>query len=125
MKSRRKYPRNTTQQDVDLYLYDTSNNCQLTGRVSASISDLSSQGAGLKFSQALINGQHLCYAALESDTIFVTIVFQPTDDDSKNMTILLARPVWFDRDMEDSTMPFRMGVQFVDQNPPAALSVFI
>ena len=28
----------------------------------------------------------------------------------KKMMTLLARPVWFDRDMEDSTMPFRMGI---------------
>jgi hypothetical protein len=115
MQSRRKHPRIPTQQDVDLYLYDRSNDCQLTGRVAALLVDQSQQGAGLRFSQVLTDGTHLFYAALDSDTLFIAIVCRPTDDDPEKMTTLLARPVWFDRDMEDNTMPFRMGVQFVDQ----------
>lgn len=114
MKSGRKHSRTSAQQVVDLYLYDRSNDSQLTGPVAASLLDLSSQGAGLKFPQVLIDGNHLFYAALDSDTIFLTLVFRPSDDDPEKMTTLLARPVWFDRDMEDSAMPFRMGVQFID-----------
>jgi len=114
MKNKREHQRIATDQNVDLYLYDRSNDCQLPGRVTALLLDQSSQGIGLKFSQVLINGNHLFYAALHSDTIFLSLVFRPKDDDPEKMTTLLARPVWFDRDMEDSTMPFRMGVQFVD-----------
>lgn len=125
MKSRRLHSRISTSQDVDLYLYDRSNNSQLTGRVAAKLLDLSKQGAGLRFSQVLIDGNHLCYAALDSDTIFITIVFRPTGDDPEKITTLLARPVWFDRDMEDSVIPFRMGVQFVAQAPPSVLSRFV
>lgn len=125
MKSRRLHSRISTSQDVDLYLYDRSNDSQLSGRVAAMLLDLSKQGAGLKFSQVLIDGNHLCYAALDSDTIFITIVFRSTDDDPEKITTLLARPVWFDRDMGDSVMPFRMGVQFVDQAPPSVLSRFV
>lgn len=125
MKSRRKYPRTSTQQDVDLYLYNKSNDSQLTGRVTALLLDLSKQGARLEFCQVLIDGRHLFYAALDSDTICIAIVFPPTDDDPEKITTLLARPVWFDRDMEDSAMPFKMGVQFVQQAPPSILSHFI
>jgi len=125
MKSRRKNPRISTQQDVDLYLYDRSNDSQLTGPVTALLLDLSKQGAGLKFPQVFIDGKHLCYAALDSDTVFIAIVFPPTDDDPEKTTTLLARPVWFDRDMEDSAMPFRMGVHFVNQTPPSVLRHFI
>ena len=73
----------------------------------------------------LIGDRHLFYAALDSDTICIAIVFPPTDDDPEKITTLLARPVWFDRDMEDSAMPFKMGVQFVKQAPPSILSHFI
>lgn len=125
MKSRRKYPRTSTQQDVDLYLYNKSNDSQLTGRVTALLLDLSKQGARLEFCQVLIDGRHLFYAALDSDTICIAIVFPPTDDDPEKITTLLARPVWFDRDMEDSAMPFKMGVQFDKQAPPSILSHFI
>ncbi|MCX5871112.1 MAG: PilZ domain-containing protein [Deltaproteobacteria bacterium] len=125
MKSRRKHPRTSTQQDVDLYLYDRNNDSQLTGRVTALLLDLSKQGARLEFSQVLIDGKHLFYATLDSDAIFIAIVFPPTDDDPEKITTLLARPVWFDRNMEDSAMPFKMGVQFVNQAPPSILSHFI
>lgn len=118
MISRRNYSRISTQHHVDLYLYDRSNDCQLTGRVTALLLDQSKLGAGLKFPQVYIDGNHLFYSALDSDTIFITIVFQPTDDDPEKMTTLLARPVWFNRDMEDSDMPFRMGIQFVADTTP-------
>ena len=125
MKNKRNHPRTPTQQDVDLYLYNKSNDSQLTGRVTALLSDLSKQGARLEFCQVLIDGRHLFYAALDSDTLCIAIVFPPTDNDPEKMTTLLARPVWFDRDMEDSAMPFKMGVQFDKQAPSSILSHFI
>lgn len=125
MKSRRTHERFSTQQDVDLYLYNKSNDSQLTDRVTALLLDVSRQGAGLRFSQVLIDGKHLFYAALDSDTTFLIIVFRSTDNDPEKMTHLVARPIWFDRDMEDSTMPFRMGVQFIDPAPPSVLSRLI
>ncbi|MBU0663341.1 MAG: hypothetical protein KJ990_02235 [Proteobacteria bacterium] len=124
MKNRRKHPRLSTPQDVELFLYNRDNDSPLTGRVAAWLSDLSKDGAGLKFSKALIDGQHLFYAALDSDTIFIVIVFRPTDDDTENITTLLARPIWFDRDMEDSVRPFRMGVHLVDHAPSSVLNRF-
>lgn len=125
MKHRRNHPRTSTQQDVDLYLYNKSTDSQLTGGVTALLLDLSKQGARLEFSQVLIGDRHLFYAALDSDTICIAIVFPPTDDDPEKMTTLLARPVWFDRNMEDSAMPFKMGIKFVNQAPPSILSYFI
>ncbi|MDD3814768.1 MAG: hypothetical protein PHZ02_08985 [Desulfocapsaceae bacterium] len=125
MKSRRTHQRISNQQDVDVYLYNKSNDSQLTDRVTALLLDMSRQGAGLKFSQVLIDGKHLFYAALDSDTIFLIIVFRSTDNDPEEMTPLVARPIWFDRDMEDSTMPFRMGVQFIAPATPSVLSRLI
>jgi hypothetical protein len=122
MKNRRQYPRISTSQEVDLYLYSRNNDSLPTGRVAAMLLDLSKQGAGLKFSQVFIDGRHLCYTALDSETVFIAIVFRPTDDDPEKIITRLARPVWFDRDMEDSAMPFRMGVQFVDLTPPVVPS---
>lgn len=124
MKSRRKRHRVATQQDVDLYLHDKSSNSPLTARVTALLLDLTKQGARLEFSQVLIDGRHLFYAALNSETTFIAIAFPPTDDDPEQTTTLLALPVWFDRDMEDSAMPFKMGIQFVNQAPPSVLSHF-
>lgn len=125
MKNRRKHPRSSTQQDVELYLYNRNNDSQLTGQVTALLSNISKDGAGLKFSKALIDGQHLFYAALDSDTIFLVIVFRPTDDDPEKSTTLLAHPIWFDRDMEDSALPFRMGVHLVDHAPSSVLNRFV
>ncbi len=114
MESRRKNRRSSHQQDVDLFLYDKSNKAQLTAGVPALLVNLSKQGAGLKCSQVLIDGNHLFYAALDSDTIFLNIVFRPKEDTDEEIMTLLARPVWLNRDMEDSNMPFSMGVQFVN-----------
>jgi hypothetical protein len=124
MKNGRNRPRISTQQDIDLYLYNKRNNSQLSGTVTAALIDLSKQGARLEFSQVIIDGKHLFYTALSSDTILIALVFPPTDDDPDTITTLLARPVWFDRDMEDHVMPFKMGVQFVNQAPPSVLKSF-
>ncbi|MFH2124463.1 MAG: hypothetical protein ABIJ50_13400 [Pseudomonadota bacterium] len=125
MKSKRKHPRISIPQDVDLYLYNSSDDSRLTGRVPALLVDLTKQGAGLRFPQVLIDGRHIFYAALASDTVFIALVLRSPADDPEKLTTLLARPVWFDRNMEDSVTPFRMGVQFVDQAPPAVLSFFV
>ncbi len=114
MESRRKNRRSSHQQDVVLFLYDKSNKSQLTVGVPALLLNLSKHGAGLKCSQVLIDGNHLFYAALDSDTIFLNIVFRPLADTDEEIMTLLARPVWLNRDMEDRDMPFSMGVQFVD-----------
>lgn len=114
MESRRKNRRSAHQQDVDLFLYDKSNKSQLTVGVPALLLNLSKHGAGLKCSQVLIDGNHLFYAALDSETIFLNIVFRPLADTDEETMTLLARPVWLNRDMEDRDMPFSMGVQFVD-----------
>jgi len=124
MLNRRKYPRILTEQEVALQLHDVSTNARLTGRASALLLDLSRQGAGLKLSQVLIDGRHLFYAALDSETILIEIVFRATDD-AEEMPPIPARPVWLNRDMEDSTMPFRMGVQFIDEIPSAVFSRLI
>jgi len=125
MNNRRKYPRIQIEQDVDLRLHDLSGESRLTGRASARLVDLSRQGAGLKFSQVLIDGRHLFYTALDSATMVIEIAFRPTNDAPEEMPPLLAHPVWLDRDMEDSATPFRMGVQFIDEIPSAVFSRLI
>jgi hypothetical protein len=125
MNNRREHPRISTRQDVELYLYDKSTDTQLTERVPARLSDLSKKGAGLKFTQVLIDGRHLFYTALDSETIFIGIIFRPMDDASEETPPLLARPVWLNRDMEDNIMPFRMGVQFIDEIQSAVFSRLI
>lgn len=110
------------EQEIDLRLHDVSGNARLTGRVPALILDLSRQGAGLKFSQILVDGRHLFYTALDSETIFLEIVLRSPDDTPEKTRPLLARPIWLNRDMEDSAMPFRMGIQFIDELPSAVFS---
>jgi len=122
MLNRRKYPRILVEQEIDLRLHDVSVNARLTGRVSALLIDLSRQGAGLKFSQILVDGRHLFYTALDSETIFLEIVLRSPDDTPEKTRPLLARPIWLNRDMEDSAMPFRMGIQFIDELPSAVFN---
>jgi len=124
MNNRKKYPRILTEQEVDLRLHDLSGESRLTGQTPARLVDLSRQGAGLKLSHVLIDGRHLFYTALDSETMVIEIAFRPTDDAPEEMPPLLARPVWLNRDMEDSATPFRMGVQFVDLIPQAVFSLF-
>ena len=114
MTNKRKHQRIAIDQNIDLFLYDRNKDSPLTGQVTASLLNLSKQGARLKFPQVFIDGKHLFYTALHSPTIFLSLVFRSVEGDPEKITTLLARPVWLDRDMEDSTMPFRMGVQFVD-----------
>jgi len=122
MQNRRRYPRIPTEQEVDLQLHDLSGNARLTGRVPALLTDLSRQGAGLKLPRILVDGSHLFYTALDSETTFLEIVFRATDDPPETTPPLLARPIWLNRDMEDCAMPFRMGVQFIDEIPSAVFS---
>ena len=112
MAKERKYQRMLTKLNVGLCLFDQQTEKTLTREVSCQLSDISRQGAGLKIPQILIDGKHLCYAALDSDTIKLTLVFHDITDESAS-TIILARPVWFDRDPEDKALPFKIGVEFL------------
>lgn len=114
MEKERKHQRMPTKFNVGLCLYDQRTETKLTREVSCQLSDISSQGAGLKIPQILIDGKHLCYAALDSETINLTLVFHDITNESAS-TIILARPIWFDRDMNDAVLPFKIGVEFLAQ----------
>jgi hypothetical protein len=114
MEKERKHQRIPAKFNVGLCLYDQTTETKLTREVSCQLSDISSQGAGLKIPQILIDGKHLCYAALDSDTISLTLVFHDITDESAS-TVILARPIWFDRDMDDAVLPFKIGVEFLAQ----------
>ena len=85
------------------------------------LSDISRQGAGLKIPQILIDGKHLCYTALDCDNISLTLVFHDITDESAS-TVILARPIWFDRDPEDKALPFKIGVEFLAEASTELLS---
>lgn len=121
MKNRRRHPRISIEHEINLHLYDLQTHSRLTGGLPALLADLSVQGAGLKFSQVLIDGRHLFYSALDSNTVGILLIFPPRENDSEEVEIAV-RPIWFDRDMEDQITPFRMGVQFVEEAPASLLS---
>ena len=110
----RKHHRIPAKLNVGLCLYDQKTGTKLTREVSCCLSDISRQGAGLKIPQILIDGKHLCYTALDSDTINLILVFHDITDESAS-TVILARPIWFDRDMDDAALPFKIGVEFLGQ----------
>lgn len=114
MITERKHQRIPAKLHVGICLYDQNTETKLTREVSCQLSDISSQGAGLKIPQILIDGKHLCYAALDSDTINLILVFHDITDETSS-TVILARPIWFDRDMDDTALPFKIGVEFLDQ----------
>ncbi len=114
MVTERKHQRISAKLNVGLCLYDQKTETKLTREVSCFLSNISRQGAGLKIPQILIDGKHLCYAALDSDTINLILIFHDITDETAS-TVIFARPIWFDRDMDDSALPFKIGVEFLDQ----------
>ena len=114
MLTERKHQRIPAKLNVGLCLYDQKSETKLTREVSCCLSDISRQGAGLKIPQILIDGKHLCYAALDSDTINLILIFHDITDETAS-TVILARPIWFDRDMDDTALPFKIGVEFLVQ----------
>ncbi|MBC8317832.1 MAG: PilZ domain-containing protein [Desulfobulbaceae bacterium] len=114
MERERKHERLSAKLNVGLCLYDQTTGTKLTREVSCRLSDISRQGAGLKIPQILIDGKHLCYTAQDSDTVDLILVFHDITDESAS-TVILAKPVWFDRDMEDTVLPFKIGVEFLAQ----------
>ncbi|NOR10687.1 MAG: hypothetical protein GQ541_04275 [Desulfovibrionaceae bacterium] len=114
MVTERKHQRISAKLNVGLCLYDQKTETKLTREVSCFLSNISRQGAGLKIPQILIDGKHLCYAALDSDTINLILIFHDITDETAS-TVILARPIWFDRDMDDSALPFKIGVEFLGQ----------
>jgi hypothetical protein len=121
MDKERKHHRVPAQLNVGLCLYDQQIEKAVTREVSCQLSDISRQGAGLKIPQILIDGKHLCYAALDSDTIKLTLVFHDITDPSASI-IILAKPIWFDRDPEDKALPFKIGVEFLAEASPELLN---
>lgn len=114
METERKHQRIAAKLNVGLCLYDQKSGTKLTREVSCCLSDISRQGAGLRIPQILIDGKHLCYAALDSDTINLILVFHDVTDETAS-TVILARPIWFDRDMDDTALPFKIGVEFLGE----------
>lgn len=114
MVTERKHQRIPAKLNVGLCLYDQKTETKLTREVSCFLSNISRQGAGLKIPQILIDGKHLCYAALDSDTINLILIFHDVTDEMAS-TVIVARPIWFDRDMDDSALPFKIGVEFLGQ----------
>ena len=114
MVTERKHQRISAKLNVGLCLYDQKTETKLTREVSCFLSNISRQGAGLKIPQILIDGKHLCYAALDSDTINLILIFHDITDETAS-TVIFARPIWFDRDMDDSALPFKIGVEFLGQ----------
>lgn len=108
-----------------LYLYDSRSDTNLTGQIVALLEDISKQGAGLRISQVFVDGKHIFYAGLGSETTVLKMVFRSTEGNPEAITTLFARSVWFDRDMQDTTdMPFRIGVKFVEPVPKSCLGCF-
>ena len=114
MVTERKHQRISAKLNVGLCLYDQKTETKLTREVSCFLSNISRQGAGLKIPQILIDGKHLCYAALDSDTINLILIFHDITDETAS-TVIFARPIWFDRDMDDSALPFKIGVEFLGE----------
>lgn len=112
MEQERKHERMPVKLNVGICLYDMKTETKLTREVSCRLSDISRQGAGLKIPQILIDGKHLCYNALDSDTVHLILVFHDITDESAS-TVIFAKPIWFDRDMEDTVLPFKIGVEFL------------
>lgn len=81
--------------------------------------DVSRKGAGLHCNRIIVDNRHLFFAPLEDSDLVLRLTIADHSAESETAYGVAARPVWFDRLIDDEGQPFAMGVEFVDLLPDA------
>jgi hypothetical protein len=94
-------------------LQDRHTGMPLPGVLSTTVINFSSQGACLILSTLAINGKHLFYETLNSDSYNLLLCFEAQDDVEAEFTIA-ARSVWMDSCHYMDKPAFKIGIHFLD-----------
>lgn len=100
---------------VSLFLRDEESCRVLSGPQSGFLVDISLMGACLRLPRVLSDGCHLFYAPLDSPGQNLYLEFPSLSNESDKVFVIQVRPVWLDRDFTDESIPFRMGVAFLEE----------
>ncbi|MFP3982400.1 MAG: PilZ domain-containing protein [Desulfurivibrionaceae bacterium] len=115
MKERRRHKRFHPALEAELTLYDTETCQHLTYPTGVGIYDISRSGAALELPEVIKQGRHLFFAPQESDNLkFYLTVHYFRDERIENVE-LLAKPAWFNRDMDSQKRFFTIGIEFEEK----------
>jgi len=115
IKEKRKFKRIQIKLDIELSLYDADKGEGLTAPSSGIMYNISREGAVLELPAVINQGKHLFFAPLESDSVtFRLTVYHSRDNQAENIE-LLAKPVWFNRNQDEESRSFLIGVEFQDR----------
>ncbi len=115
VKERRKLKRYQVKLEIKLTLYDAEAEEHLIEPAPAVICNISRGGAVLELSEVIRQGKHLFFAPLESDTIQFNLVVPVFQGEQAETVELLAKPVWFNRDMAMEERSFLIGIEFQER----------
>ncbi|MEA3546679.1 MAG: PilZ domain-containing protein [Thermodesulfobacteriota bacterium] len=107
--------RYSIQVPISLFLRDEESSQVLSEPQSGTLVDISQGGACLRLPGVFSDGCHLFYAPLDTPGQSLYLEFPSLSNESDKAFVLQLRPVWLDRDFSDKSMPFRMGVAFLEE----------
>jgi hypothetical protein len=109
-------------------LQDMITGIPLSDLISTTVINFSPQGACIILPKLTINGKHLFYSTLNSDSYNLLLYFYGQDGIENELTIA-ARSVWMDTCEHHEKLAFKIGVRFLHnqkglyklfrQNPPS------
>ena len=110
---------------ISLFLRDEESRRILSEPQSGSLVDISQGGACLRLPGVFSNGRHLFYGPLDLPSQSLCLEFPSLSNESDKVFVLHVWPVWLDRDFSDKSMPFRMGVSFLEELSKKMLKVVV
>jgi hypothetical protein len=109
-------------------LQDMITGIPLSGLISTTVINFSPQGACMILPKLTINGKHLFYSTLNSDSYNLLLYFYGQNGIEKEL-IIAARSVWMDICEHNGKPAFKIGIRFLHnqkdlyklfrQNPPS------
>ena len=122
---RRLAKRYRTKEEVRLFLREAEGLQKLAGPLPAGLVDISLTGAGIRMTQVVVDRHHIFYASLDSPDMALCLEFPQITTDDGEPFVIPVRPVWLDRDLDDSATPFRLGVEFLEKFPKDILKIVL
>lgn len=122
-------PRIEYELTMSVGLQDMITGIPLSGLISTTVINFSPEGACLILPKLSINGKHLFYSTLNSDSYNLLLYFDGPNDTEEEL-IIAARSVWMDTCEHNGKPAFKIGIRFLNnqkslyklfrQNPPSS-----
>jgi len=108
---RRKSRRVPVEMTAELLISDRNDGEALCDPVKGMVADLNGNGISLCLSSMVSDGKHLFYLVHENNDFDLMLRF--TDNQSRRYNVT-CQPVWFDREMDEEPMYYRLGLVFTN-----------